>query len=262
MEAFITENLSTYGPIAVFLLLMLSGVGISVTEDLITIPAGFLVGSGRLDLVPTLIAAWTGVVLSDCLWFALCSHYGTPLLHKRWFKRALHPRRLLQAKHQFEERGTWLIVMARFIPGSRTTAITVAGMLHMPFWKFAVTTVACTLITTPLQIGLGMLIHLGFGDADFADLLLRLLGLAVLLVAAALAWRTWRRHRSGTGRIPRARASWLRRFRVPHLRRGSAARTTLPIPGVPEPGAEPDADAAEPDPAAVRTDSREPCARS
>ena len=48
MEHFIFENLSTYGPIAVFLLLMLSGCGIALGEEMVTLPAGMLIARARM----------------------------------------------------------------------------------------------------------------------------------------------------------------------------------------------------------------------
>lgn len=238
MEDFIANNIGTYGPLAVFLMLMLSGIGISLGEDIIIIPAGYLVGTGQLGLAPTLIAAYIGVVASDCLWFAICHHYGTPLLHKRWLKRILHPRRLLQAKHQFEARGAWVIVVTRFIPGSRTTTITVAGMLQMPFWRFAVVTALCVLVTVPLQIGLGMLVAMGIAEMSIADALPRAIGLIMLVVALVLVVRLWRRHRAGGAPMPRAKARWLRRFRVPGLRRGHGSEGVVPVSGPRKPTAE------------------------
>ena len=121
MEDLIANFLDSYGPLAVFCLLMLSGFGIALGEDIITIPAGVFIAAGHMDFWPTLIAAYAGVVLADWLWFWICSNYGTRLLHQRWFKRLVHPRRMLEIKHQFERRGVWLIVFARFIPSSRTT---------------------------------------------------------------------------------------------------------------------------------------------
>ena len=43
-------------------------------------------------------------------------------------------------KYQFDVRGAWVVVLARFIPASRTTTITVAGMMHMNYWKFIAAT--------------------------------------------------------------------------------------------------------------------------
>lgn len=214
MEELIASFLDSYGWLAVFVLLMASGVGLPIGEDIITIPAGALIGGGHLAFWPTLIAAYAGVIAADYLWFWVCSMWGTPLLHTRFFKRLIHPRRLLEVKHQFEKRGTWLVIMARFIPTSRTTTITVAGMMHMPFWKFALATAGCVLITAPLQIGLGVLIGKGIGSESMAELLLKMIGLFMLFFACIIALRWWRAYRETHRRPERARASWLRRFRV------------------------------------------------
>ena len=213
MDEVYANLLNAYGPFAVFLLLLLSGVGIPLGEDVIVIPAGVLVGHDRLDLFSTAVSAYLGVVASDLLWFSICRRYGTPLLHQRWFKRFLHPRRLLEAKHQIERRGTWVIVMSRFMPGSRAPAITMSGMLHLPLWTFAVAECSCALATVPFQLGVGMLIARGVGAENTARLIQTLVGtvMLVLLLLLALGW--FGRYRAHHKRFPRARAAWLRRFR-------------------------------------------------
>lgn len=217
MEDFIVNNLEVSGVWAVFALLMLSGIGIPLGEDLVIIPAGVLMAHQQhgLPLWPTLIASYLGVTLSDILWFFICRHYGTPLLHKKWLKRMVHPRRLLEAKHQMERRGAWMIVMARFIPASRTTAITVAGMLHLPAWKFVLATCSCVLITAPLQLTAGWLIGKGIGTKNAADSLKVIVGLIMVAVATGIALNLYRQHKASRKRSPRAKARWLRRPRVP-----------------------------------------------
>ena len=212
---FIYDNLlGMYGPFAVFLLLMLTGIGIPLGEDLILIPAGILLGFGELKPIwMTAMFAYFGVLCSDCMWFVLCWTYGTPLLHKRWFKRAVHPRRLLEIKHQIERRGMWVIVMARFVPGSRTPAITTAGVLHLSFWKFALATGAACLVTVPLQLGLGYFISRGIGSPESADRIKWFISAIVIVLAVLMGLAVWRKQRSQAKR-PRAKASWLRRFRT------------------------------------------------
>ena len=121
-DVLFTDIVAAYGPFAVFLLLMLSGFGLALSEEMVIVPAGMFVATGQLGLATTALCAYAGVVMSDMLWFAICRHYGTPLLHRRWFKRLVHPRRLLETKHQLERRGVGLIVMARFIPSGRTSS--------------------------------------------------------------------------------------------------------------------------------------------
>ncbi len=215
MESLYDNLLGMYGPFAVFLLLMLTGIGVPLGEDLILIPAGILLGFGELKPIwMTAMFAYFGVLCSDCMWFVLCWTYGTPLLHKRWFKRAVHPRRLLEIKHQIEQRGMWVVVMARFVPGSRTPAITAAGVLHLSFWKFALATGAACLVTVPLQLGLGYLISKGIGSPETADRIKWFVTaiVCVLAVLVALAW--WRQQRAHARHRPRAKARWLRRFRT------------------------------------------------
>jgi membrane protein DedA with SNARE-associated domain len=227
MEEFILQNLGTYGVWAVFVLLMLSGIGIPLGEDLVIIPAGVLVGLGKLPLGPTLLAAYCGVVLSDIVWFLICSHYGTRLLHKKWFKRLVHPRRLLEAKHQMERRGIWMIVMARFIPASRTSAITVAGMLHLPLWKFALATALCVLLSAPLQLTAGYLISLGIATQHTATTVKIIIGIVVLALALTIGINLYRQYRATHKRPPRAKAKWLKRFKPgarKHLRRQALVR--------------------------------------
>ena len=142
MEGWIGELITSVGPFwvpwVVFSLLLLSGFGIPLGEDIIIIPAGILLQqSGELSWWSILLAAYAGVVLGDLLWFSVCAKLGTRFIHKRWFRRIAHPRRMLQLKYQIDVRGVWVIVFSRFVPASRTTTITVAGMMHMKFWKFA-----------------------------------------------------------------------------------------------------------------------------
>ncbi len=227
-EDIVVNSFESFGPFAVFLLLMLSGVGIPLGEDFILIPAGYLIAQGDLDPKMTAILAYFGVVLADFTWFGLISRYGTLLLHKRWLRKMIHPRRLLQAKHQMDKRGAWMIVIARFIPGSRASAITGAAMLHLPFWKFAIATASCVLITVPLQLGLGMLIARGVRSEDSVHTILKIIGLIMVLIVVFLVAPKIRQYRNSKRGVPRAKAKWLRRFRLPHRRRQAKVNATRP----------------------------------
>ena len=209
VEGFI-EN---YGLLSVAVLLLLSGIGLALGEEMVTLPAGVLIATGKLDFATTAIVAYVSIVIADMMWFGICRHFGTPLLHRRWAKRLIHPRRLLEAKHQLELRGAWIVVMARFIPSSRSTTITVAGMLHMPFWKFAAATASCTLLTVPIQLGFGYLIGRGSTTEDLPDLIFRIVGVVMILLAVTLTLSLFYRHRASRQRPRRAKAKWLREHR-------------------------------------------------
>ncbi len=216
MEVWINDLMGmvdpTWGPWVVFGLLLLSGIGIPLGEDIIIIPAGMLVQQEALPLWPTLAAAYFGVILGDMLWFIVCSKLGTQLVHKKWFKRLVHPKRMLQVKYQFDVRGAWVIILARFIPASRTTTITVGGMMHMNFWKFAAATAVCCVITAPMQLFAGWWIADSLQAKTTVELIVRLTGLVMVVVAVIWCYRLWSSHRSTGKTVPRAKASWLRYF--------------------------------------------------
>lgn len=212
----ISEQISRFGPIAILFLLILP-----LGEELVLIPAGMLVGHGSLPFWATWLCGYLGVLISDAVWFLIARHYGTPLLHKRWFKRFAHPRRLLQAKHQIERRGAWVVISARFLPGSRTAALIMAGMLHMPVWKYFLAEGSLAFFTVLLQLSLGMLIAHGIGTESTARIILGAIAVVVIIVASSAAVRWIVAHRRSGIPAPRARASWLRRFRRP--RKPSAA---------------------------------------
>jgi membrane protein DedA with SNARE-associated domain len=210
----ILEAVSQYGPFAVLFLLVMPLMG----EDIIIIPAGFLIGQGHLPFWATFFAAYVGAFISDSMWYALCYRYGTPLLHKKWFKRLAHPRRLLQAKHQIETRGAWLIVTSRFVPGSRTTTMIVSGLMHMPIWKFVLAEGTLLLVTVGMQLGLGWLLarHV-IGDKQDAALIMSVLGIIVLVFVGGFVANWIAAHRKSTGPAPRSKTAWLKRFKPKRL---------------------------------------------
>jgi len=207
----VLDAIERWGPLALLVLLVMPLGG----EEVIMVPAGFLIGQGHLPFWASFICAYIGAFISDGLWYVLASRWGTPLLHKKWFKRLAHPRRMLQAKHQFEKRGAWLIVTARFVPGTRTSVMIMSGLLHMPWWKFVLAEGACLLVTVPLQFGLGVLIskHVIGTTGDMLGMIFAIVGIVVALTLAAFAFNWWYAHSRSKHRAPRSKAKWLRRFR-------------------------------------------------
>jgi membrane protein DedA with SNARE-associated domain len=214
MEEFLINEISIYGPFAVLMLLLLP-----LGEDLIIIPAGMLIANGTLDPWLTAVCAYLGVILSDTIWYYIGYHYGTPVIHKRWFKRTAHPRRLLEAKHHIERRGAWVIVISRFIPGSRTTVICMSGMLHLPAWKFFLAECTCVLLTVPTQLGLGYLIAHGIGSVTTAQMIFKVLAVIAVMIALTFIIGFISRRWVAKHRAPRAKAAWLKRFRSPRVPR-------------------------------------------
>ena len=200
-----------YGPLAMIALLLASGVGVPIGEEVVNIPAGIFVGRGEMQAVPVYLAAYFGVLAGDYLWFFICRRLGRQLLHRKWFKRLAHPRKLLQVKHKFDRRGPWVLVVARFIPGTRSPALTVAGILRMPWRTFTFIELGLCAVTTALQVTIGIMIGRQLVDQSISTTIFTALGVIAGLVAltALITWIAKSKRRDGP--IPRERVAWLRK---------------------------------------------------
>ena len=204
------QLLGDYGPWAMIVLLLASGIGIPVGEEVVNVPAGILVGQGTMQAIPTFIAAYVGVLGGDFLWFAFCRKFGSGLLRRRWARRFVHPRRLLEAKHNFDVRGAYVLLLARFIPGSRTPAITIAGFLRMGWLRFSAIEIITCLFTIPFQVAVGILIGSQLVGASLQTALFTALAVIASILALTALFNWWRLNKKRTGQAPRARLRWLR----------------------------------------------------
>ncbi|MEE2972560.1 MAG: DedA family protein [Planctomycetota bacterium] len=212
MEAFILTFLSEYGWLAMIMLLLASGVGIPVGEELVNVPAGIFVGQGEMPMISTFLAAYAGVLGGDFLWFWLCGRYGRRLLGYRWFRRMVHPRRVLQVKHQFDRKGAWVLLIARFIPGTRSPALTIAALMHMPWRRFIPIELVCCAITTPLQVTIGILIGRELAGQSLQTTIFTALGVVASIVALTALANWWVASRRRNESPPRAPIAWLRNY--------------------------------------------------
>ena len=64
----------------------------------------------------------------------------------KWAKRLVSPAAYIKARSWFERRGTFTIVMSRFIPGSRLPLYVAAGALKQPAQLFASVTGICAIV--------------------------------------------------------------------------------------------------------------------
>ena len=215
----LTEIFSKFGPLSVFLLMIASGVGLHFPEDMIIIPAGWEIAKGHFSLSTTFFAAYFGVVLGDAGWFLLCRFFGTRLLRSNWLLRAVHPRRILEIKYLIDHYGAWVLVICRFVPGTRTPSLTVGGLMHLKGWIFLVVELPMVLLTVGFQLAIGYYAALGI---EIGGMWQKIILYAGLLIAALLLTGFFivrRRLASGKICLPRASIQWLQK-----LRKGSPAR--------------------------------------
>ncbi len=102
-------------------------------SETVVITAAVLASRGRLNIGLVAVSAAAGALLGDNSAYWL-GRSGLRRLTERLIGSEKNQRRIEWARGQLRERGGWIIIVARFIPGGRTATTYVAGTLEMP-WK-------------------------------------------------------------------------------------------------------------------------------
>ena len=105
-----------------------------VPSETSVIAAGVLAASGDLILPAIILAAALGAFAGDLTSFSI-GRFADDWVQERFFSGERR-KRLEWAQRALAERGGYLIVIGRFIPGGRTAVTLTAGMLDMPWRKF------------------------------------------------------------------------------------------------------------------------------
>lgn len=122
----------------IFVLLMLAGLNIPFSEDLLVMGGGVLASTcipeGTLRLYLWLyfgcwISAWEAYWLGRLL--------GPKLYAIPWFKHVITPHRIERLHHYYEKFGLLTFMVGRFCPGGvRNGLFMTSGLGKMPFLKF------------------------------------------------------------------------------------------------------------------------------
>jgi len=149
--------LTHYGYVGLFALLMLGIVGAPVPEETLLTFAGVLVYRGRLELVPTLVAAFLGSCCGITVSYLLGRVFGLVLTTR--FGRLLHvdEARVAQLHGWFERVGRWALLWGYFLPGIRHLTAVLAGATRLGYPDFGLFAYAGAYIWSLTFVSLGAL---------------------------------------------------------------------------------------------------------
>lgn len=121
-----------------FGLLMLAGLCVPISEDLVVISAGTLASTTLPENAWLLFTAvFLGSYLSDWEAYAIGRFGGRHLLARPWFARYVSSQRIDRISSFYERYGFWTLLFGRFIPfGVRNALFIAAGLGRMPFLRF------------------------------------------------------------------------------------------------------------------------------
>jgi membrane-associated protein len=141
-----------------------------VPSETVVIIGGNLASSGDLNLALVILAGAAGALVGDNVSYAIGALIGERTV-KRWFGSEKSLKRLGWAERMLDERGAYIIIIARFIPGGRVAVTFSSGYIPtFPWRRFIVyDIVACILWATYAAL-LGYFGHKTFEDHPFVGL--------------------------------------------------------------------------------------------
>ena len=154
-------------------MMLLSSVGLPIPEELTLISVGIIAFMGaNQDIFPppyvgapvveVHTAAWIAffaVFGSDSLIYFIGRFYGSRLITHPRTKRFFPESAMAKIREWTQKYGVYAVGIFRFTPGIRFPGHLASGMLHYPYWKFALVDCLAAGISVPTQIYL--LAHYG-----------------------------------------------------------------------------------------------------
>lgn len=198
MFEWVVSTIDGWGYPGVFFLMLAENVFPPIPSEIIMPLAGFLAGSGQLNLILTIIAGTIGAVVGTMMWYYIGMAIGEERLKRFAAKHGrlltLSPSDIDAAREWFDRYGIYAVLFGRLIPTVRTLISVPAGLARMPMWKFLVFTTIGTLIWTAFLTIAGLILHSNYALLEgYIDPVSKLV---VVTVIAVYLYRviTWKPH--------------------------------------------------------------------
>jgi membrane protein DedA with SNARE-associated domain/rhodanese-related sulfurtransferase len=194
----IESLLLAYGPLLVFLNVLLEQAGLPIPAYPILIIAGALVVHGDLSWELTLLAAVLGCLIADAGWYAGGKRFGAGLLNTVCRVSISRDSCIRQTQALYWRTGPRILLVAKFLPGASALSTVMSGFAGLRWRTF----VAYDAAGAAIWAGSALIIGVAFNDmvGDVLDMVAvyggyGLLAVGVLLVLY-LAYRWIRRKRT------------------------------------------------------------------
>ncbi|ORT60932.1 DedA family protein [Streptomyces sp. CB03238] len=144
----VQEWLETVPAVSIYILvgvvIGLESLGIPLPGEIVLVSSALL-ASQHGDINPYVLGACAtaGAIIGDSIGYAIGRKGGRPLLARlgKKFPKHFSEANIAMAERSFEKWGMWAVFFGRFVALLRIFAGPLAGVLRMPYWKFAVANV-------------------------------------------------------------------------------------------------------------------------
>jgi membrane protein DedA with SNARE-associated domain len=171
---------SSWSYFVIFIVAVIDAFFPLVPSETVLVIGGSFAAAGDLNLLFVIVAGAAGAILGDNISYGIGSLVGERTV-KRWFRSEKAHKRLEWAERTLDERGAYIIIIARFIPGGRTAVTFSAGYIPTFSWRrFIVYDIAAGVIWATYAALLGYFGGKTFENHPFYGVLVAL-GVALTL---------------------------------------------------------------------------------
>jgi membrane protein DedA with SNARE-associated domain/rhodanese-related sulfurtransferase len=187
----IVEFLFRHGYSLLFAWVLAEEAGLPLPSAPMLLAAGALAGSGRMYLPVTVVLPVLAATVCDTLWYTLGRRHGGGVL-RLICRISLEPDSCVRRTQlSFERRGSWALVIAKFVPGLSAMTAPLAGISRMPWRRFALFDALGSLLWSCTYVATGFVFSAKL-ERVLASLSFLGGGLLALLLAALGSYIVWK----------------------------------------------------------------------
>jgi len=173
--------------------ILIESAGVPFPGEALLLAAAAWSAARNHSILLVILFGFLGAVAGADLGYYLGYRGGRPFVERFGHMFHIRPEHIARAEMFFARHGDKAVLSARFILGLRTWGSMLAGMAHMPFWRFQLFSAIGGAAWSIVISAVGYLLGANFALVERLGTFLGLGGLALVIAAVALVWVLRRR---------------------------------------------------------------------
>lgn len=188
-----TDVVDALGYPAAGLGILIESSGIPFPGEIMLLAAAAWAAARHYSIVLVILFGFLGATAGADIGYYLGYRGGRPFMERFGALFRVRPEHIARAELFFARHGDKAVLAARFVIGLRTWGSMLAGMAHMPFWRFQIFSALGGLVWAALVGTAGYLLGSNLPLIEAVIRGLGIGGLAIVVIVLTLAWLAQRR---------------------------------------------------------------------
>ena len=135
--------------------ILIESAGVPFPGELLLLAAGAWAAARHHSIVLVILFGFIGATAGADIGYFLGYRGGRPFMERFGALFRVRPEHIARAELFFARHGDKAVLAARFVVGLRTWGSMLAGMAHMPFWRFQIANFSSAFVWAAVLLTLG-----------------------------------------------------------------------------------------------------------